>query len=76
MLERLFFLKYLHIIKAVNIEKEVLIMKKMWENPAVEELNIEATADGTNASEEFDGPWVQIDGKNYRPGSNETTSLS
>ena len=49
-------------------------MKKMWENAKIEELEINATANGTAPSDDFDGPWVQIDGKYYRPGNGEAKS--
>ncbi len=44
-------------------------MRKQWREPEVEELNINMTENGQDTSEEFDGDWVEIDGKWYRPGS-------
>ena len=51
-------------------------MKKMWENPTVEELDIEATANGDAPSDNFDDTWVQINGKWYRPGNSDPDVLS
>lgn len=52
-------------------------MKKTWLDASVEELVIEKTENGMTTSDKFDGPWVQINGKNYRPGGDEETdSLS
>ena len=48
-------------------------MKKAWENATVEELVIGATADGLEPSDDFDGDWVSINGKWYRPGNGETS---
>lgn len=44
---------------------------KEWNKPEIEELEINATANGQSASEDFDGDWVSINGKWYRPGSAE-----
>lgn len=44
-------------------------MKKVWENAEVEELVIGATANGQAPSDDFDGDWVSINGKWYRPGN-------
>lgn len=43
-------------------------MKKTWLNAEVEELAVELTANGQAPSNHFDGDWVQIDDKWYRPG--------
>ncbi len=43
-------------------------MKKTWEAPVMEELQINATANGLAPSDNFDDVWVQISGKWYRPG--------
>lgn len=42
---------------------------KTWQKPVMEQLEISATANGQQPKEEFDGPWVSIDGNWYRPGS-------
>lgn len=42
---------------------------KTWMTPEVEVLDIKATANGTLPNEEFDGDWVQINGKWYKPGT-------
>ena len=44
-------------------------MKKTWNTPEVEELVITATANGLAPSENFDGDWVNINGKWYIPGN-------
>ncbi len=44
-------------------------MKKEWGMPSMEELDITATADGGAPSDNFDGPWQNIDGHWYRPGA-------
>jgi hypothetical protein len=44
-------------------------MKKIWNAPEVEELSINATANGLAPSDDFDDTWVQINGKYYRPGN-------
>ena len=49
-------------------------LKKTWDMPILEELNISATANGQMANEEFDGPWVNLDGKWYRPGAGGASS--
>ena len=51
-------------------------MKKNWEEAAVEELNIEATANGKAPSDDFDDTWVQIGDKWYRPGNGKTDGMS
>ncbi|MEE0960666.1 MAG: hypothetical protein UH654_11665 [Lachnospiraceae bacterium] len=43
-------------------------MKKTWEAPVMEELQINATANGLAPSDNFDDVWVQIGEKWYRPG--------
>ncbi len=48
-------------------------MKREWRAPEVEELNINMTQNGQEQSEDFDGDWVEIDGKWYRPGSEVVT---
>lgn len=49
-------------------------MKKTWEVPAMEELNINATANGLAPSDNFDGEWVQINGLWYKPGDASTST--
>ena len=44
-------------------------MKTIWNAPEVEELSINATANGLAPSDDFDDTWVQINGKYYRPGN-------
>ena len=44
-------------------------MRKTWEAPVMEELQINATANGKAPSDKFDGVWVQIEGLWYRPGN-------
>ena len=44
-------------------------MKKTWEAPVMEELQINATANGLAPSDDFDDVWVQIGEKWYRPGN-------
>ena len=39
-----------------------------------EELSINETANGLAPSEDFDGDWVQIDGKWYRPGNGNSSN--
>ncbi len=46
-------------------------MKKTWEAPVMEELQINATANGGAPSDNFDDVWVQLGGKWYRPGDLE-----
>ena len=48
--------------------EKVIIMRKTWEAPVMEELVINATANGLAPNDNFDGVWVQINGKYYRPG--------
>ena len=43
-------------------------MRRTWEAPVMEELVINATANGLAPNDNFDGVWVQINGKYYRPG--------
>lgn len=50
-------------------------MKKMWENAKIEELEINATANGLAPSDDFDDIWVEINGKYYRPGNGEVKSI-
>ena len=50
-------------------------MKIMWENAKIEELEINATANGLAPSDDFDDTWVQINGKYYRPGNGEVKSI-
>lgn len=40
---------------------------KEWKNPSMEELTINATANGTNPSDVLDGELVSINGEYYRP---------
>ncbi|SEQ49345.1 hypothetical protein [Butyrivibrio sp. TB] len=47
---------------------------KKWNVPAMEELSINETANGLAPSEDFDGDWVQIDGKWYRPGNGNSSN--
>ena len=42
---------------------------KTWINAEMEELNIQATAGADVKGEDFDGTWVQINGKWYMPGA-------
>lgn len=49
-------------------------MKKTWENATVEELVIEATANGAAPSDDFDGDWTQINGLWYRPGNGKISN--
>lgn len=44
---------------------------KKWNVPTIEELDVRATANGDVKSDDYDGDWVQIDGKWYVPGGNE-----
>lgn len=46
---------------------------KTWMKPELEELEIKATANGLQPSEDFDSEWVQIDGKWYLPGNGGTS---
>ena len=48
--------------------EKVIIMRKTWEAPVMEELVINATANGLAPSDDFDDVWVQIGGLWYRPG--------
>lgn len=44
-------------------------MKKIWENAAIEELEIAATANGKKPNDNFDGDWQQMpDGTWWKPG--------
>lgn len=49
-------------------------MKKEWMNATVEELDINATANGLAPSDDFDDTWVQIGNKFYRPGNKDILS--
>ena len=49
-------------------------MKKTWNNPSVEELNITATANGMAPANNFDDVWVSLDGKWYIPGNGSLSS--
>ncbi|WP_155830590.1 hypothetical protein [Butyrivibrio sp. NC3005] len=40
-----------------------------WHAPVMEELNINAPANGMAPDENFDGDWVEINGRWYRPGN-------
>lgn len=48
-------------------------MKKTWIAPEVEELVMTETANGLDKSEDFDGDWVNINGKWYRPGDGSSS---
>lgn len=47
-------------------------MMKKWNAPEMEELEINATANGQIPDENHDGDWVEIDGKWYRPGAGQS----
>lgn len=47
---------------------------KKWNTPAVEELALNETANGAAPSDFFDGEWVEIDGKWYKPGNGDEIS--
>lgn len=49
-------------------------MKKEWNTPKVEALELSRTANGLAPSEQFDGDWVQIEDKWYVPGNGEELS--
>lgn len=49
-------------------------MKKNWITPEVDELDITATANGFAPAADFDGDWIQIGDKWYRPGNTESLS--
>lgn len=45
-------------------------MKKEWNTPILDELNISLTANGATPNEPCDGPWEQRpDGTFWQPGS-------
>ncbi|MBQ5734887.1 MAG: hypothetical protein IIV51_05845 [Lachnospiraceae bacterium] len=48
-------------------------MKKTWEVPSMEELNINTTANGLRPNDNFDDVWVQINGLWYKPGDGKTS---
>jgi len=58
-----------------EIGKENRTMKT-WEEAKLEELEIEATANGTAQNDDFDGTWVQINGFWFKPGGGDTSTLS
>ena len=45
---------------------------KKWNAPMMEELEINATANGNAPSDDFDGAWEQIGDKWYRPGNGQS----
>ncbi|WP_154496517.1 hypothetical protein [Waltera intestinalis] len=49
-------------------------MKKEWNTPEVETLELSRTENGLAPSEQFDGDWVQIGCKWYVPGHGEELS--
>lgn len=49
-------------------------MKREWKTPSVEMLELSQTANGQAPSDDFDGPWVEINGQWYRPGNAEPLS--
>lgn len=55
------------------MKKENIGMKK-WNAPEMEELLINATANGAEKSSDYDGEWQQIDGKWYLPGSGKASN--
>lgn len=46
---------------------------KEWMTPDVEVLDVKETANGTKPEQAFDGDWVQIGGKWYKPGSSNAS---
>ncbi|MCI5954941.1 MAG: hypothetical protein MRZ49_10295 [Lachnospiraceae bacterium] len=51
-------------------------MKKEWNTPVVEALELSQTANGAAPNDNFDDTWVSIDGKWYRPGDGGTEEES
>ena len=51
-------------------------MKKEWNVPVVEILELGKTANGQAPSDNYDGDWVQINDKWYRPGNADSDGLS
>ena len=49
---------------------------KKWNVPAIEELDVRATANGEAPNDNFDDTWVQINGKWYKPGDDGKDQLS
>ncbi|MDO4557226.1 MAG: hypothetical protein Q4B70_19105 [Lachnospiraceae bacterium] len=49
-------------------------MLKEWKTAELDVLDVQETANGAAPSDDFDDVWVEINGKWYRPGNNDTAS--